>query len=108
MFQELCESKVGWDDEISHPVRVKWERLVAELVKMKRIVLPDCYFCNIREKVISSAIYGFCDASKMAYAGVTYLVVKTTGNSYVRFLASNTAVAPIDKQSIPRLELLSF
>ena len=25
MFQELCESKVGWDDEISHSIRVKWE-----------------------------------------------------------------------------------
>jgi hypothetical protein len=29
MFQELYESKVGWNDEISHPIRVKCEKLVA-------------------------------------------------------------------------------
>ena len=43
----------------------------------------------------------------MAYAAVTYLVIRTVSSSYVRFLASKTRVAPIDKQSIPRLELLS-
>ena len=107
MFQELCESKVGWDDEISHSIRVKWEKLVAELLKMKRILLPRCYFYNISERVISSTIHGFCDASKMAYAAVTYLVIRTASSTYVRFLASKTRVAPIDKQTIPRLELLS-
>ena len=96
LFQELCESKVGWDDEISHPIRVKWERLVAELLKMKRILLSLCYFYNTSEKVISSTIHGFCDASKIAYAAVTYLVIRTVSSSYVRFLASKTRVAPID------------
>ena len=107
LFQELCESEVGWNDEISHPIRVKWERLVAELLKMKRILLPRYYFYNISEEVISSTIHGFCDASMMAYAAVTYLVIRTVSSSYVRFLASKTRVAPIDKQPIPRLELLS-
>ena len=75
--------------------------------KMKRILLPRCYFYNISERVISSTIHGFCDASKMAYAAVTYLVIRTASSTYVRFLASKTRVAPIDKQTIPRLELLS-
>ena len=60
LFQS-CESKVGWDDEISHLIKVKWERLVAELLKMKRILLPRCCFYNISEKVISSTIHGFCE-----------------------------------------------
>lgn len=74
---------------------------------MKRILLPHCYFYNISERVISSIIHGFCDASKMAYAAVTYLVTRTASSTYVRFLTSKTRVAPIDKQTIPRLELLS-
>ncbi|CAB4030996.1 Hypothetical predicted protein [Paramuricea clavata] len=73
MFQELCESKVGWDDEISHSIRVKWEKLEAELLQMKRILLPRCYFYNISERVISFTIHRFCDASKMTYAAVTCL-----------------------------------
>ena len=74
---------------------------------MKRFLLPRCYFYSISERVISSTIHGFCDASKMAYAAVTYLVIRTASSTYVRFLASKTRVAPIAKQTIPRLELLS-
>jgi hypothetical protein len=43
----------------------------------------------------------------VAYAAVTYLVIRTASSTYVRFLASKTRVAPIDKQTISRLELLS-
>jgi hypothetical protein len=74
---------------------------------MKRFLLPRCYFYSISERVISSTIHGFCDASKMAYAAATYLVNRTASSTYVRFLASKTRVAPIAKQTIPRLELLS-
>ena len=35
MFQELCKSKVGWNEEIEQTTRIKWEKLVAQLVKMK-------------------------------------------------------------------------
>lgn len=107
MFQELCESKIGWDEKVEHSTRTKWKKLVAELLKMSRILLPRCYFCDVNEQVISCTIHGFCDASKHAYAAVTYLVIRTDSGTQVRFLASKTRVAPIDKQTIPRLELLS-
>ena len=74
---------------------------------MKRILLPRCYFYNISGRVISSIIHDFCDASKMAYAEVTYLVTRTASSTYVRFLVTKTRVAPIDKQTIPRVKLLS-
>lgn len=107
MFQELCKSKAGWDEEIEQSTRIKWEKLVAQLVKMKHVLLPRCYFHNIDEQVISCTIHGFGDASKHVYAAVTYFVIRTTSGIQVRFLASKTRVAPIEEQTIPRLELLS-
>ena len=51
--------------------------------------------------------FGFCDASKHAFAAVVYLVLKSPVGQTVRFLVSKTRVAPLKPQTIPRLELLS-
>ncbi|XP_028397211.1 uncharacterized protein LOC114521021 [Dendronephthya gigantea] len=107
LFQELCEGKVTWDDEIPQDIKVKWNKLVTELQRMNRIVLSRCYFRHVSHPVLSCTIHGFCDASKSAYAAVTYLVVNTAIGAHVRFLAAKTRVAPLEVQSIPRLELLS-
>ena len=52
-------------------------------------------------------LHGFSDASERAYAAVVY--VRSTysdGQVEVRLVASKTRVAPIKRQTIPRLELL--
>lgn len=54
-----------------------------------------------------SSLYGFCDASKKAYAAVIYLVVRTSTQAHVQFVVSKTRVAPVQSQTTPRLELLS-
>ena len=50
---------------------------------------------------------GYCDASLTAYAAVVYLGIQTSEGYYLRFVVAKTRVAPLKKQSIPRLELLS-
>ena len=50
---------------------------------------------------------GFCDALTHAYAAVVYLVIITDLGTSVRFVVSKTRVAPLQTQTIPRLELLS-
>ena len=47
------------------------------------------------------------DASKRAYATVIYLRINTLDRTCVEFLVSKTRVAPLQTQTIPRLELLS-
>ncbi len=107
IFQELCAEKLNWDKEVPHDLKVKWDNLVNELKQMNRILLSRCYFREIDDQVLSCVVHGFCDASKSAYAAVTYLVIFTTIDIRVRFLAAKTRVAPIERQTIPRLELLS-
>ena len=53
------------------------------------------------------SLQGFCDASSAAHAAVVYLRVEGSAGSTVNFVASKTRVAPTNKLSIPRLELLS-
>ena len=41
------------------------------------------------------------------YAAIVYLKIQTSNGAYVRFVTSKTRVSPLERQSIPRLELLS-
>lgn len=52
-------------------------------------------------------LHAFSDASEKAYACVVYLrIVYVTGEVALKFLAAKAKVAPLKRQSIPRLELL--
>lgn len=52
-------------------------------------------------------LHGFSDASSRAYAGVVYLrSLYEDGRVDVRLVASKARVAPLKRQTIPRLELL--
>ena len=69
--------------------------------------LPRCFLNGAPGEVNSFGLYGFCDASKHAYAAVVYLVIETPHGRFTRFVVSKTRVSPLKSQTIPRLELLS-
>ena len=71
---------------------------------LNEIRIPRCYF---RSTPVEVQVHGFSDASNSAYAAVLYLrSVYDDGRILVRLVASKSRVAPIKKQTIPRLELL--
>jgi hypothetical protein len=107
LFQSLCDSGIEWDAPITEELKSKWLKLVNDLQETKPMTLPRCYFVHIKEKVLARQLHGFCDASISAYAAVVYLVVTTTTRRYATFVTAKTRVAPSQKQTIPRLELLS-
>ena len=51
-------------------------------------------------------MYGFCDASALAYATSVYLVEDSNGRKSSSFIVSKTRVSFLKFQTIPRLELL--
>ena len=87
---------------------VAWNRIIHDLSSLKPIKVPRCYFSNaITAKPECYELHGFCDASSKAYAAVVYLrTVNSNGEIEVNLVASKTRVAPMKRQSIPRLELL--
>ena len=50
---------------------------------------------------------GFCDASILPYAAIVYLVTVREEDVHISFVTAKTRVAPLQSQTIPRLELLS-
>ena len=107
LFQKLCQCKSDWDEAISDDLMEEWKGLISDLKVAMPLYLPKSYFYEIADPVTSVTLYGFCDASTRAYAAVVYLLLKTETNSVVRFVAAKTRVAPLQGQTIPRLELLS-
>ena len=73
---------------------------------LSSVKIPRCYYLP-DETIVMNQIHGFSDASERAYAAVVYLrSVYRSGNISVSLVASKTRVAPLKKQTIPRLELL--
>ena len=71
------------------------------------ISVPRSCFTGLGENSIAYSLCGFCDASTRACAAVVYLILKSDMSTTVRFVVAKTRVAPLQTQTIPRLELLS-
>ena len=68
--------------------------------------MPRCLYVELEEGVTSYAIHWFGDASEKTYCAVVYLVLEASGDCFPVLPSSKTRVAPLTRQSIPRLELL--
>ena len=105
--QSLCEKKMGWNEVLDESSKRVWNSLLKDLKESEPVIVPRCFFSGFQEDVVSVSLEGFCDASVNVYAAVVYLRIETTEETHLKFLTSKTRVAPLVKQTIPRLELLS-
>lgn len=85
----------------------EWKALISDLQVATPVSLPRNYLCDLEEPLQSATLLGFCDASTRPYAAVMYLLLETQAHRVVRFVAAKTRDAPLQSQTIPRLELLS-
>ena len=109
LFQEICASGVGWDEEPSKKVKQRWRSIGTDFRSMKEILIPRCYCAaEINDLIITTERHGFSDASETAYGVCIYLkFTKTSGRVEVVFVAAKSRISPKKKaQTIPRLELL--
>ena len=107
LFQRLCEDGCGWDEEMSAERQEEWRAILRAVNEEAQIRTPRHYLQGINEPVQSIVLHGFADASSYAYGAVVYARVTTATQCHIRFLAAKARVAPLKKQSIPRLELLA-
>ena len=105
-FQKLCVDKVNWDDRLEGTMLAKRNHLFDEFSSLAKLNIPRCYFVR-EKKPVCRQLHGFGDASEQAIAAVVYLrTVYEAGDVDVRLIASKTKVVPLNKESIPRLELM--
>ena len=107
LFQDLCKLKIGWDKPLDEELTLRYSSWLSDLLKVKCIPVERRYVPNSEENVISLQIHGFGDSSEVAYAAVVYLRIETSEGAYTQLVMSKTRVAPLAKQTIPRLELLA-
>ena len=107
LFQALCLDGTSWDDPLTGSLLDSWKQIINDLQAMKPIRVPRCYFSYFSHDGPSYELHGFSDASSKAYAAVVYMrSAHQNGKIEVALVASKTRVAPMKRQSIPRLELL--
>ena len=106
LFQKVCKEKIDWEQTLDGELLIRWNCLIKELIALAKIKVPQC--CYVRTATpVSHQLHGFSDASEHAFAAVIYLrTVYSDGSISVHLVASKTHVAPMKKQTIPRLELL--
>ena len=71
------------------------------------VSVPQCFFDKLKDSK-SVELHRFSDASVHVYAAAIYLRIEYfSGEVDTTFIMSKAKVAPIKRQSIPRLELLA-
>ncbi|XP_026746838.1 uncharacterized protein LOC113508077, partial [Trichoplusia ni] len=103
-IQKLWLAGISWDEEIPNQLLDEWHTYCNELSQLTEFKIPR--WLGTKASDITVDLYGFSDASKVAYSAAVYLRrVDVNGNVLVSLVAAKTRVAPIKQISIPRLEL---
>jgi len=106
LFQCLCSSHQGWDEPLAGEMLDTWNLLINDLSLLSSIQVPRCYY-RLKQTPVSVQLHGFSDASELAYAAVVYIRCDYGENDVeTRLVTAKSRVAPLKRQTIPRLELL--
>lgn len=105
-LQEQCRQNFGWDVTISHTLSEQWIKWICGLSLLADFEVPRCLKPKDFSKSVHSQIYHFSNASELGYGTVSCLrMTNTEGKVHVAFLMGKARVAPLKRQTIPRLEL---
>jgi len=104
IMQELWTIKFAWDDPLPSTITSKWLLFLENLRDLPRLTFPRWIGCRIGRNV---EIHGFSDASLQAIAAAVYSRWQSPiGELSIQIICAKTKVAPLKRQTIPRLELM--
>ena len=103
---ETLPVKVGLGWRLTGGIVKKWKPLLGDLKEAAPVSIPRSYDYRVEGAPSSYTHYGSCDASAWAYAAVIYLVIESDIKIETKYLVCKTRVAPLQSQTVPRLELL--
>ena len=108
VFQKLCKAGKDWDELLDTELHHQWQTILSDLRQARRVSFKRCYAEGLNgDKVKSVQLHCFADASEKAYGAAVYMRVEYESRVECRIISSKTRLAPLAKQTIPRLELLS-
>ena len=105
IFQEVCELKIDWDDELPTEISNEWHKLINDIANNSSIEFQTLLLGDIEVKHIKSIqLHRFSDASQKA---CVYLRIETTSKVEICLICSKTRIAPLKGKTIPQLELMA-
>lgn len=104
IIQKLWLLKLDWDQQIPNDLKTIWLEFMSEIEYLNKIKFDRYVLLPNNEKI---ELCGFCDSSEKAYGACVYLVSFLNEKKEIRLLTAKSRVAPIKKQTLPRLELLA-
>lgn len=101
-LQRVFELKIDWDTVLPEDMQHEWKAFRLEVSKLTRIEIPRFVLAENFKEV---ELHGFCDASEKAYGAAIYLRSFDGIHFKSALLFAKSRVAPLQKQSLARLEL---
>ena len=106
LFQTLCKNELEWDDKLDGSLFEKWVQLEKNLATLSQIRVPKCYYIH-KQAPRHQELHGFNDYSERGYAAAVYLKsVYSDGEVLIQLVASETRVAPLKGQTIPKIRIV--
>lgn len=107
LLQDIWTRKLKWDDPLPFDIIKDWTKWCEELEELSSFEIPRFYFkgANQNEEI---QLHCFVDASNKAYGAILYIrYTDYEGRIQISFVCSKSRVSPLQKLTLPRLELLS-
>ncbi|XP_038106872.1 uncharacterized protein LOC119766411 [Culex quinquefasciatus] len=108
IIQHLWRTGCRWDQDIDDEAWILWKRWTALLPEVEALRFPRSYFGDAMSTSVESLeLHIFSDASELAYGCAAYLRAVIDGQVHCSLVMARSKVAPLKRQSIPRLELMA-
>ncbi|RLU19024.1 hypothetical protein DMN91_009382 [Ooceraea biroi] len=104
ILQQLWKCKLDWDDPLPPALTRICSNFQQSLSSVARLSVPR--WIGLSASALAVEVHGFSDASQDALGAVVYIrVFSELDDVRVTLLMAKSKVAPLAKQTIPRLEL---
>ncbi|KAK2550442.1 hypothetical protein P5673_028967 [Acropora cervicornis] len=98
---------LGWDEEFPDDLKWTTHQWAKHLPEAPRVKIPLCYRLH-KEAMENVSLHTFVDASRLAYAPISYARYgHVSGQISVALVTSKARVSPIKSVSIPRFALMA-
>jgi hypothetical protein len=106
VLRRCWEHHLKWDDPVTESINEDWLEWQDQLPNLSAVQIPRCLSPTLGN-ITKRELHFFCDASKVAYAVVSYYrTVYESGHVELRWMVARNRLAPMTPQlTIPRLEL---
>jgi hypothetical protein len=110
LFQDVWRLGLEWDEELPPELRIVFAKWLENMNTLKALSIPRKYFSSGTwlDTVSHLEVHAFGDASLRGYGSCVYLIYcDSSGKRQSVLVRSCARVAPLERKTLPRLELLS-